>query len=68
MLEYKRESIEAARKIRQLEEQRRKLEASEHAVEVCWTQVGWTWGDALVGLTYSIAGFCYTGFGRVTRV
>ena len=39
MLEYKRASRDAANKVRELEAQKRRLEASEHAVEVCWSQV-----------------------------
>jgi E3 ubiquitin-protein ligase BRE1 len=39
MLEYKRASRDAAAKVRELEVQKKRLEASEHAVEACWTQV-----------------------------
>lgn len=39
MLEYRRSYEREAQKVAELETQRRVLEASVHAVEVCWTQV-----------------------------
>jgi E3 ubiquitin-protein ligase BRE1 len=39
MLEYRRSYETETRKVRELEEQQRRLEASVQAVEVCWTQV-----------------------------
>ena len=39
MLEYRRSYEQEQRRASELEAQRRVLEASVHAVEVCWTQV-----------------------------
>lgn len=39
MLEYRRSYETEARKVRELDEQRKRLEASVQAVEICWTQV-----------------------------
>lgn len=39
MLEYRRTSERETKRANDLEAQRRVLEASFHAVELCWTQV-----------------------------
>lgn len=42
MQEYRRSYHDEARRVRELEEQQRRLEASVQAVEICWTQVSYT--------------------------
>jgi hypothetical protein len=70
MLEYRRSYEEEARRADALEAQRRVLEASVQAVEVCWTQVSIDPHCILLGndgLTPRLAGQCRAGSRWETR-